>query len=461
MAADPRRRIPSVDRLLASPPFAALLATTSRDRLRALLQEVQERLRREIAGGASAPAHLQDVGWYAAAVRRRLDEQERPSLRRVVNATGVVLHTNLGRAPLAAVARDAILAIAHGYSNLEYDLATGARGSRYDHCVALLRELTGAEAALVVNNNAAAIVLAVNTLASGREAVISRGELIEIGGSFRIPDILARSGARMVEVGTTNRTHLQDFASAIGDATGVVLRVHRSNFAVTGFTADVAATDLAALARQRGVPLLHDLGSGLLLEAERLGLPPEPTAAAALGAGADVVTMSGDKLLGGPQAGIVVGRESIVARMRRNPLCRAFRVGKVTLAALEATLALYREPERALREIPTLRMITEAEADVRARAERIAAALLARGVDTRCAPGRAAVGGGAYPDLDLPTWLVVLHADRAPDALLARLRAGETPVVARIVADAAVLDARTVEDADIPLLADAVERALA
>ncbi len=386
-----------------------------------------------------------DPAWYAERVRTRLEASGRPSLRPVINATGVVLHTNLGRAPLARAAREAVQRAAAGYSNLEYDLEAGERGSRYDHCAGLLVELTGAEAALVVNNNAAALVLALNTLAEARGAVVSRGELVEIGGSFRVPEIMARSGARMVEVGATNRTHRADYEAAITPETGAILKVHRSNFRIQGFTAEVPLAELAELGRACGVPVVNDLGSGLLLDLARVGLPEEPTAGDALRTGADVVTMSGDKLLGGPQAGIVLGRGEWIARMRRNPLCRAFRVDKLTLAALEATLALYRDPDAALREIPVLRMLSLGAEALETRARTWVERLEAAGVAAETMSGASAVGGGAHPGAELPTTLVlVASARRSARAVEAALRAGEPAVVARIVDGRVALDPRTV-----------------
>ena len=442
---DPRRAIPAVERLLGSPEFAALLEVEPRGSVVEALKAVQAELRATLAGGGAAPEGIAAPGWYVERVRDRLAAWRRPSIRRAINATGVVLHTNLGRAPLAAAARAAMERAALSYTNLEYDLDTGERGSRYDHCARLLAELTGAEAALVVNNNAAAVVLALNTVAEGREAIVSRGELVEIGGSFRIPDIMAKSGARLVEVGTTNKTHPSDYLERINERTGAILKVHRSNFRMTGFTAEVPVGTLAGMVAGRGIPVINDLGSGLLLDAAWLGLPYEPTAADAIRAGADVVTMSGDKLLGGPQAGIIVGRAELIGRMRKNPLCRALRVDRVRLAALEATLALYREPDRARREVPVLRMLTYSAEEIEARARPVAEALAAGGYRVELVSGASAVGGGAYPDHPLPTCLIALEAPGlSADALEARFRAGDPPVVGRITDGRVVLDLRTV-----------------
>ncbi len=464
---DPRRALPSVDRLLADQAFAPLLAGASRELVLRLVRGVQDELRTRLAGGGPADGSGgsgYDAGWYAARVAERLTALERPSLRPVINATGVVLHTNLGRAPLAAAARAGVERVGRSFSNLEYDLDLGERGSRYDHCAALLSELTGAEAALVVNNNAAALVLALNTLAAGRAAVVSRGELVEIGGAFRIPEIMEKSGARLLEVGATNKTRSSDYATALGGGAaevGAVLKVHRSNFRIVGFTAEVPLAELVSLAHERSVPVINDLGSGLLQDLTDLGLPHEPTAGEALRAGADLVTMSGDKLLGGPQAGIILGRADLVARLRANPLCRAFRVDKLTLAALEATLALYRDQGRARREIPVLRMLSLTEAEVAARAAALAARLHAIGVAAELLPGVSLVGGGAYPGVELPTRLLALSVPGLSGALLERaLRAGESAVAARVVGDRVVFDLRTVLEEEETMVVNCVLPAL-
>jgi L-seryl-tRNA(Ser) seleniumtransferase len=450
---DPRSAIPSVDALLASPAFVPLLERYPRARVleaaRAAVAEVRSGLERgNVDGGARDPATYARRAWLSLA------SGDVPSLRRVVNATGVVLHTNLGRAPLADAAVEAMLAAARDYTNLEYDLERGERGSRYLHCASLLRELTGAEDALVVNNAAGALVLALATLARGRGVLVSRGELVEIGGGFRIPDMIERSGARLVEVGATNRTRLADYERALaGGDIAAILKVHRSNFRITGFTEEVDLPDLAALARALQIPLVHDLGSGLMVEADTLGLGPEPRPHDSLAAGSDLVTFSGDKLLGGPQAGLVVGREELVARMRSNPLCRALRVDKVSLAGLEATLRLYRDPLRACVEIPVLRMVSADPAQLRSHAEALAAALAERGVTCRAVEAAGAVGGGTFPEAELPSWAVELSGPSA-DALARALREGDPPVVGRIREDRLLLDVRTM----LPGQADDVVR---
>ena len=443
---DARRALPSVGALLESAPVRALLESAPRalvvEAVRATVAQARE----------SATVPTEDAEW-AAAIANRLAESSRPSLRRVINATGIVLHTNLGRAPLADVAIEAIASIAGGYSNLELDLDRGARGSRYVHCASLLRELTGAEDALVVNNCAAALVLALNTLADGREAVLSRGELVEIGGSFRVHEIMAKSGARLTEVGATNRTHLADYERAIGPETGVLVKVHRSNFAVHGFTAEATVRDLAPLAVAHGLPILHDLGSGLLVSLDAIGLRGEPTAREALAAGASVVVMSGDKLLGGPQAGLIVGDARWLDAMRRNPLARSYRVDKLTLAALEATLALYREPERALREVPTLALLAASQRDLRDRAGVLHRALEQDGIGSEVVSSTGGVGAGAFPKAALPGAAVALAGDA--ERWASRLRAGERAVVGRVHDGRMQLDLRAVLPRELPELARA------
>jgi L-seryl-tRNA(Ser) seleniumtransferase len=450
-SSDDRRRLPSVNALLETASVRQLL-----DRVPRTL--VVDAVRRAIDSARAAPsdAPASDDAW-AAVVRAEVARANQPSLRRVLNATGVVLHTNLGRAPLAAAAVEAITQIATGFSNLEYDLDHGARGSRYVHCAALLRELTGAEDALVVNNGAAALVLALNTLAEGKDALVSRGELVEIGGSFRIPDIMAKSGARLVEVGTTNRTHLDDYRRAITPAAGALVKVHRSNFALAGFVAEVTPRELAGLARANELPLLHDLGSGLLISLDAFGLRGEPTAGDALRAGASLVTMSGDKLLGGPQAGLVLGRADLVARLRANPLTRAFRVDKLTLAALEATLALYRDPVRAFREIPVLAQLTTSTDDLRRRAGRIRERIPHVALDVT--DSEASVGGGAFPTARIPSVALGVHG--AASALERALRLGEPPVIARIADDRVLVDLRAIDPRDDDTLTDAIAAAVA
>ncbi|HET7039641.1 MAG TPA: L-seryl-tRNA(Sec) selenium transferase, partial [Gemmatimonadales bacterium] len=412
-----------------------VLADAARDLLAAARQ----------AGGAPP-----DGGWMPA-LAERLAARERPSLTRVVNATGVVLHTNLGRVPLARAARHAMEQAA-GYSALEYELDDGERGSRQDHCRGLLTALTGADDALVTVNAASAVLLALGALGPGGETIVSRGELVEIGGGFRIPEILARSGSRLVEVGTTNRTRLADYQAAHSTSTRVVLKVHRSNFAMTGFVSEASVTELVA-AFAPGVPVAYDVGSGLLMDLSPWGLTGEPLVRDSVAAGA-LTIFSGDKLLGGPQAGIVVGPAALVARLARDPLARAVRPDKTTIAALEATLALYRDPDTARREIPVLRMLTADPADLKRRARSLARRI----PGARLVPGESAVGGGSFPGVTLPTTLVAL-SPRSPDAMLAELRRHEPPVIARAAEGAVLFDPRTLADDEPAIVAAAVARA--
>jgi L-seryl-tRNA(Ser) seleniumtransferase len=419
------RDLPSVDELTRAvdDPLAV-------DAAREVLAEARLEIRRG-----------DDPGDLGARVRERLLEVRRPSFRRVLNATGVIVHTNLGRAPLSGSAAERVAEVARGYSNLELELLDGSRGSRQDHVAAILRRLTGAEDALVVNNNAASLLLALAALAEGSDVVVSRGELIEIGDGFRIPDVLTRSGASLVEVGTTNRTTVADYERAVSDRTALLLRVHQSNFRVVGFAAQPGLEELASLARQLDLPLVDDLGSGAFVD-----LGDEPTARESLAAGADLVCFSGDKLLGGPQAGIVVGRRDLVERLRRHPLHRAVRIDKLCLAALEGTLLAYLEPERALREVPVLRMIRENDASVRARAERLAAAV---GSDVESTVAR--VGGGALPLAELPSFACAVE-----ESLAAALRSAEPPVVGVVRDGRLLLDCRTLADEEIDEVAAVV-----
>ena len=445
---DRRRDLPSVDRLLREPGVGALLSIAPRAAVVAAIREALAAARTRRAGPPDD---------WAVEIRDRLADRQRPGLRPVLNAAGVVLHTNLGRAPLADAAVQALHEIATGYSNLELDLDTGTRGSRADHCRALLRQVTGAPDALVVNNAAGALVLALNALAAGRAVLISRGELIEIGGSFRIPDIMARSGAVLREVGTTNRTHADDYRRALDGEVGGILTVHRSNFEQRGFVASPDPAALAAMARDAGVPYLYDVGSGLLADLSAWGLASEPRVVDALSAGAGLVVFSGDKLLGGPQAGCLVGEEKLVGLCRRNPLARALRADKLTLAALGATLALYEDADTAIREIPVLRMLTLEPAELARRAERLAASCPPE-LRPELVAGESAVGGGAFPGAVLPTTLVALDAGPlGPDGLALRLRLGDPAIVTRVAGDRVLLDPRTLSDSAI----DAVGRGLA
>ncbi len=442
------RALPAVDELAAKLERVphALAVRAARDAIDAW--------RERLASGAPAQAPALDV--LVREARERLAEAARPSLRRVINATGVIVHTNLGRAPLAAGAAEAAAAAGRGYSNLEYDLDRGERGSRQAHVEELLRELTGAEAALVVNNCAAAVLLAAAALAAGRELIVSRGQLVEIGGSFRVPDVVAQSGARLVEVGTTNRTRLADYERALGPDTGAVMRAHQSNFRTVGFVEEPSIEELCAL----GVPVIDDVGSGAL--AERVPeLGDEPPVRRSVAAGCAVTCFSGDKLLGGPQAGLMVGRRDAIDLCRRHPLARALRIDKMSLAALEATLRLYRDPAAAARELPVLRMLTAGEEELAARAERMRALLAVAGADARVLSAQAKVGGGALPLLELSG--PVCAVDPAPlgvDELARRLRLGDPPVVGRARQGWLLLDPRTLDDAEAEAVASGVIAAL-
>jgi L-seryl-tRNA(Ser) seleniumtransferase len=461
---DPRRNLPGVDVLLASQAFSSLLVDHPRARVVDGLRQTLVEVRSGLAGEGET-AVPQGEEWWASCVEELLLEKAKPSLRGVINATGVVLHTNLGRAPLSRSAREAMALAGQGYSNLEFDLDGGERGSRYVHCVALLKELTGAGDALVVNNNAAAVVLGLNSMAVGKKVLVSRGELVEIGGGFRIPDMLSRSGAILKEVGTTNRTRIQDYREAAEEGgVGAILKVHRSNFRISGFTEETEIPELAGLAKELGVFLFHDLGSGLLLEPESLGLPPEPRAPESLRAGAHAVAISGDKLLGGPQAGIVLGQEKVIAALRKNPLCRAFRVDKVTLAGLEATLRHYLDPQEALREIPTLRMLGVDASELESRAQALSQDFQSPQAQVRVEPGTGVVGGGTCPGVELPSWTLRFRiADVAARTVSSSLRALDPPVVARVENDEVVLDLRTVDPSEDELVLkslQAVSRAI-
>lgn len=447
IAADEYRKLPAVDELLRTPEIEQLSAqwgaVATKDAVRAALAEA----RKAIGAGNEAPT----VAALIAQAEARLVAATVSSLRPVINATGVIVHTNLGRAPLSVAALAAIQGVAEGYSTLEYDLAAGARGSRHDHARGLICELTGAEDALVVNNNAAAVYLVLTALCQGHDVVISRGQLVEIGGGFRIPDVLRQSGAQLIEVGTTNRTHPRDFTQAIGPNTAAMMRVHSSNFRQIGFVTMPTLAEMAAIAHEHGVLLIDDLGSGTLLDTSAYGLAYEPMVQESVQAGADLITFSGDKLLGGPQAGIVLGRHSLVERLRRHPMARALRVDKLTLAALEATLRSYRSG-RAAQEIPVWQMIAATEDDLAACAHAWQAYLAGNGVFADVWPGASAIGGGSLPGETLPTWLLAVPAPN-PDAVAERLRAAQVPVICRIQNDHLLFDPRTV-------LPDARERLL-
>jgi len=448
-----RRALPSVDRLLNSTELQALLRQYGRplvtDAVRALLAAQRDAL----AQGGDAETLEFDLPAFTAACAARLEREMQPSLRAVFNLTGTVLHTNLGRAPMPAAAARAVAAAMMSPVNLEYDLAAGERGERDSHVERWLTRLTGAPAAVVVNNNAAAVYLALNTLALKKEVLVSRGELIEIGGAFRIPDIMSRAGCKLREVGTTNRTHLADYADAITPRTAAIMKVHTSNYAIHGFTAAVPEAELARLAHERGLPFIVDLGSGTLVDLEQYGLPHELTPREALAHGADLVTFSGDKLLGGPQAGLMVGGIELMRRIRRNPLKRALRVDKMTLTALESVLALYANPEKLKTELPALRWLTRGPTDIEAQVGRVlphvAAAIAERG-EVRAISCSSQIGSGSLPvDLLASHGIAVSRAaKRGPsvEKIAAAFRALPTPVIGRIRDEAFIMDLRCLDD---------------
>jgi len=444
------RNLPSVDEVLRTAQALSAIERFGRaSMLAATRTSLAEARAAALAGDVRRPA----AAAVAAAACQRLTEDARPRLRPVLNLTGTVLHTNLGRARIAEVAAEAALCAMREAVALEFDLDTGRRGERDDHLRGLLCELTGAEDATIVNNNAAAVLLVLNTFAQGREAVVSRGELIEIGGAFRLPEIMSRAGARLVEIGTTNRTHLKDYAAAIGPATGLVLKVHTSNYRIEGFTAEVSAHALHALARERSVPLVEDLGSGTLVDLTRWGLAHEPTVAEAIAEGADLVTFSGDKLLGGPQAGFIVGRNTLLAEINRNPLKRALRVDKIRLACLEATLRLYRDPNRLAEQLPTLRLLARPAAEIEAVARRLApvvAASLGAAFAVAVEACQSQIGSGALPVETIASAALAIRplgrrGGSALEALAAALRRLPLPVIGRIEQRALLLDLRCLE----------------
>ena len=455
------RSLPSVEELLETEALKSAMAAYGRGLVVLSARAVIGRLRQDIISGKTVPEEILAPEHLGLLIQDESAAIYYPSLKRLVNATGVVVHTNLGRSVLAPEAIEAVAAVAGSYSNLEYSLEKGARGSRHDHIERIITALTGAEAALVVNNNAAAVLLALAAFAAGREVVVSRGELIEIGGSFRIPEIMAASSARLVEVGTTNKTKLADYQKAIGTSTSMLLHIHTSNFKIVGFTAEVPIAELSALAHEHGLIVMDDLGSGAL--AGPPVLAGEPSVADSLAAGADIVTFSGDKLLGGPQAGIVVGKAGPVKKMKSHPMARALRVDKMTLAALQATLSLYLKPEEAMKRIPTLRMLGEPEADIENRAAALAGSLAALGSDlaTQVEKAAAKVGGGALPLLELDSYVCAISpASLTAEQLAGRLRRTDPPVVGRIHKGRLLLDARTILPGETEEIVSAMKQAL-
>ena len=457
------RTIPKVDRVLEWQEIKEFLLTHTRIEVLTAVRSALDQIRRDaVSGKAGAPI---DPSAVAEIIRSDLARLTAASLRPVINGTGIIVHTNLGRSPLSESCIEAVAAVSRGYSTLEYDLDSGTRGTRYAHVEGLVCELTGAEAALVVNNNAAAVILALSALAAGREVIVSRGELVEIGGSFRIPDVMRQSGATLVEVGTTNRTHPHDYQSAMTEQTGLLLKVHTSNFAVVGFTAETGVDQLAEIGHARNVPVMLDAGSGCLIDLTPYGISGEPTIASYLDLGADLVTFSGDKLLGGPQAGIIAGKQTLVEQMKRHPLLRALRIDKLSLAALETTLRLYRDPQRALGTIPTLRMLTMTPHDVSRRAGTLVRKMrraLSEQIILTERRGESGAGGGAFPLLRLPTTLLEIKIPGAsPERIDHALRQTRTPVIGRIQHDRFLLDVRTILDQDMPGLITSLNDAAA
>jgi len=456
--------LPKVDdclRQLASEPS---LTAVPRSALKKGIQEYIEKFRHRILQGENVEPHELEPAHFRSEMIQYIIRRERIKFRRVINGTGVIVHTNLGRSLLPSIVMDSLYQAGTRYSNLEFDLATGKRGSRYSHIEELLCDLTGAEAGLVVNNNAAAVLIVLETLAKGKEVIVSRGQLVEIGGSFRIPDVMRRSGAHLVEVGATNRTHLRDYEQAISDQTGLLLKVHCSNYRIIGFTKEVPNEELVSLGRSAGLPVMEDLGSGCLVDLSAFGLMKEPTVQEVVASGVDVVTFSGDKLLGGPQAGIIVGRKDIIDRIKKNPLNRALRIDKFTLSGLESIFRLYRDEHEALRTIPTLAMISAPVKEVDKRAKRLLRRLkknLSEQAEFSVVDTSSRVGGGAMPEQDLPSRGVLIKPHHLPVSQLERrLRDQEIPLIGRIEDDHFILDLRTVCDDELALIQENLANAL-
>ncbi|UCD70578.1 MAG: L-seryl-tRNA(Sec) selenium transferase [Syntrophobacterales bacterium] len=461
------RYIPNVDHILSKPEMVQLGNRYPKGIILEAVRRGLEQLRQTIMT-AQNPGELDESIFsfehLLPQFMEEIENQVKPTLRRVINATGVVIHTNLGRSLLFEGAIEHIAQVSRHYSNLEFDLNEGKRGSRYAHVEEILCRLTGAEAALVVNNNAAAVLLVLNTISEGREVIVSRGQLVEIGGAFRIPDVMNRSGAILREVGTTNRTHLKDYEGAIGEQTALILKVHTSNFRIIGFTAEVELKELAELAHSHNLPVMEDLGSGCLIDLSKYGLDREPTVQEAIKEDADIVTFSGDKLMGGPQAGIILGKAEYIQRIKVNPLNRAMRIDKLTLAGLESTLLLYLDETSAVREIPTLRMLTYSHDELRKRAQKLYRKIRARipsGLRIGVRDDVSQVGGGAYPIQSLPTKVITLKIDNgAVHQLEKRLREAKPPIIARVSKEEVLLDVRTIGDDEGDLIVDGIEKSL-
>jgi L-seryl-tRNA(Ser) seleniumtransferase len=457
------RSLPAIDKLLATDVLTQLADTQPHVLIVEAAQKTVEQLRKQLLDD-KAPLPDMELTAVAKQVADEVVKLAKPSLRKVVNVTGTLLHTNLGRAPLCNEALDAIVEVSQGYSNLEYDLDAGERGKRFTHIEKLICKLTGGEAATVVNNNAGAVMLCLAALAGGRSALVSRGELIEIGGSFRIPDIMAASGVKLVEVGTTNKTHLKDYSAAIDNDTALILKVHTSNYRILGFTQAVTGEEMTELAHQHKIPVLEDLGSGLLMDLTPYGLPREPTVKEALKTGIDLVTFSGDKLLGGPQAGIIVGNKDVIDKVRKHPMARALRIDKMTLAALEATLSLYLDPQKALQRIPTLAMLSVTEEELKQRYEALLPKVqdvVGANAEAKIIEATATVGGGALPLSELPGWVIALAPKSISiNELITRLRQCDPPVVGRVQDEQFLIDPRTLNNDDEEHLISALKSTL-
>jgi len=454
------RGLPKIDELLLILEKRNPDRQAPREVVLAVCREAVDELRRSIIRKEAdrGKMRLPTAADIALAVEKRIEALHRRRLRRVINATGVILHTNLGRAPLCREAGDQLASISEGYSNLEFDLEHGERGIRYDHVRELLCILSGTEDALVVNNNAAAVFLALNALAEGKEVIVSRGELVEIGGEFRIPEIMEKSGARLREVGTTNRTRLADFERAITPETGLILKVHSSNFKMVGFTEETSLEDMVSLGKKHQIPVMYDVGSGCFIDLAEYGLPGEPVVRDVAAGGVDVLTFSGDKMLGGPQAGIILGRRNLLEKIKRNPLNRALRIDKLTLGALEATLRVYLDPKEAVSRLRILKALTEPLSDVTRRAKKLLGMLkrvLPASFSLMLKPGESMVGGGALPGLSIPTMMLgIRFSELSTSRLEESLRRLEIPIIARVVHDEILLDLRTIEENELKIIRD-------
>ena len=457
------RKIPSVDRLLNGPELTKISSKFPRNLILRAINQILEEVREDIQKNdvIESPGELK-IKEVSKKVVDRLQLLSRPSLKPVINATGVIVHTNLGRSLLTDRVIKRFRPLSEGYSNLEYDLESGKRGSRYSHVEGILKEITSAEAAMVVNNNAAAVLISLDTLAKGREVIVSRGQLVEIGGSFRIPDVMGKSGAKMVEVGTTNKTHLWDYEEKIGPDTALLLKVHQSNFQIVGFTEEVETSELVALGKKYGIPLMEDLGSGCLVDLSKYGLLKEPTVQEVLANGVDLVTFSGDKLLGGPQAGIILGRKDLVEAIKKNQLSRALRIDKLTLLALEETLTLYRDERAAINEIPTLEMICQSYDGLDKKAQKLTEMLTGSETENYTLvriDGHSRIGGGALPLQELPTRLLCLTPKKMPaQEMEGWLRSYDPPIIVRIETDQVLLDMRTIQEKELKTVAQALKK---